>query len=479
MRSLPRFVAPSFQSTVDYVATVGDEVADLSTLAGFEPDPEQRLCLDQIFGMNAEGGVAAFEFAVICARQNLKTGLFKQAALGWLFLDPGARLTIWSAQQFDTSSEAFIELEGMIGATPELSKRVRRVSHTRGAESIETNDGSRLLFKARSKASGRGFSGDRVVFDEALFLKPSHLGALQPLLSARPDPQIVYGSSAGLLDSEVLRGIRDRGRTGKSRRLSYVEWCDPHPNSCDMDGCDHSVGVQGCALDDESRWQLANPQLGRRIKIETIRAERASLPPNEFARERMGWWEDPLTDDEGAVTAAQWAKTITTDAPTGVLSLAIDVAPGHTWSTIMVCGDGVMEMVDRRRGTGWLFDRLPQLCARHGIEAIGLDPAGPAGSILPELERLDVPLLLLDGKESVRACGAIAAAIADGAVHHRGESELLAAAGGASRRPVGDGWKWSRKDSTVDISPLVAATIAHWLWLSRANEPIDPDLHFI
>jgi len=36
-----------------------------------------------------------------------------------------------------------------------------------------------------------------------------------------------------------------------------------------------------------------------------------------------------------------------------------------------------------------------------------------------------------------------------------------------------------RKDSTVDISPLVAATIAHWLWLSRANEPIDPDLHFI
>lgn len=91
---------------------------------------------------------------------------------------------------------------------------------------------------------------------------------------------------------------------------------------------------------------------------------------------------------------------------------------------------------------------------------IGLDPAGPAGSILPELERLDVPLLLLDGKESVRACGAIAAAIADGAVHHRGESELLAAAGGASRRPVGDDWKWSRKDSTVDISPLVAATMA-------------------
>lgn len=89
--------------------------------------------------------------------------------------------------------------------------------------------------------------------------------------------------------------------------------------------------------------------LGRRITIGTLAALRLSMPPEEFAREFMGWWEDPIKDDEGAVTAAQWAETITTDAPTGV-SLALNVAPGHTWSTIMVCGDGVMEMVDRRRG---------------------------------------------------------------------------------------------------------------------------------
>ena len=49
-----------------------------------------------------------------------------------------------------------------------------------------------------------------------------------------------------------------------------------------------------------------------------------------------------------------------------------------------------------------------------------------------------------------------------------GEPALMAAVGGASRRTVGDGWKWSRKDSTVDVSPLVAATYAHWMWLGRA-----------
>jgi hypothetical protein len=32
---------------------------------------------------------------------------------------------------------------------------------------------------------------------------------------------------------------------------------------------------------------------------------------------------------------------------------------------------------------------------------------------------------------------------------------------GARTRPIGDGaWAWGRKHSTVDISPLVAATIA-------------------
>ena len=74
---------------------------------------------------------------------------------------------------------------------------------------------------------------------------------------------------------------------------------------------------------------------------------------------------------------------------------------------------------------------------------------------------------MLDGKDAVRACGALVAGVSEGTVSHRGEPELLAAVGGASRRAVGDGWKWSRKDSTVDISPLVAATYSHWLWLSH------------
>jgi hypothetical protein len=38
----------------------------------------------------------------------------------------------------------------------------------------------------------------------------------------------------------------------------------------------------------------------------------------------------------------------------------------------------------------------------------------------------------------------------------------VAAVRGAVTRPLGDSWVWSRKSSAVDISPLVAVTLAHW-----------------
>jgi hypothetical protein len=33
---------------------------------------------------------------------------------------------------------------------------------------------------------------------------------------------------------------------------------------------------------------------------------------------------------------------------------------------------------------------------------------------------------------------------------------------GATTRPLGDAWAWSRKNSDVDITPLVSCTLAHW-----------------
>jgi hypothetical protein len=50
--------------------------------------------------------------------------------------------------------------------------------------------------------------------------------------------------------------------------------------------------------------------------------------------------------------------------------------------------------------------------------------------------------------------------VTEGTLVHMGSDELRDAVRGARSRPLGDQWAWSRKNSGVDISPLVAATLA-------------------
>lgn len=123
-RPVDELVEPEFFTHPDYVVTLGDEVADLATLAGFAPDPEQRLVLDPMFGLGRDGKRAAKEVVVIGPRQNIKTGPFKQAALGEAFLI-GVELLVWSAHEYDTAHGAFVDLCTLIESTPELDARVK------------------------------------------------------------------------------------------------------------------------------------------------------------------------------------------------------------------------------------------------------------------------------------------------------------------------------------------------------------------
>ena len=467
-------VEPAYRSVPPYERTLGPEVADLARLAGFPPDPEQEALLDAIFAMDAAGRSVAFETAVVVARQNLKTALFQMAALGWMFLTD-QRLIVWSAHEFRTTQEAFRDLDALIGNTDVLRKRVKHVYRGNGDESIELAGDRRLIFKARTKGGGRGLSGDRIILDEAFALQPMHMGALLPTLSARPDPQVVYGSSHGLPESVVLRGIRDRGRPGGDPRLAYLEWCAPPPKDACAAGeqCTHALDTPGCGCDKPELWALANPALGRRITVEHIAAERRAMPPAEFGRERMGWWDDPF-DEQSRISPETWELRADPESQVaGTVALAVDVALDGSVAAIAVGGrraDGLehVETIDHRPGTGWVVDRLVELAGRHRPCATVLDPSGPAGALVPELIERGFAvdpvgeqhrLMLIGAREYAQACGALAAAVVNDRLRHIGQAHLDRAILAAKTRPLADAWAWSRKE-TGDITPLVATSLA-------------------
>jgi hypothetical protein len=89
-----------------------------------------------------------------------------------------------------------------------------------------------------------------------------------------------------------------------------------------------------------------------------------------------------------------------------------------------------------------------------------LDPRSPAGALVPDLIAAGVEPVEVNGTEHAQACGMFFEAATGGWLRHIGQPNLAAALDGATKRPLGDAWAWNRVGSSVDISPLVAVTLA-------------------
>jgi len=440
---------PRVEHVPDYVSSAGDEAVDFCSQVGLILDPWQRHVLTHALGERADGKWSAFEVCALVPRQNGKGALLEARELAGLFLF-GEQLILHSAHEFKTAQEAFRRVLFHIENTPFLSKRVKRVRTSHGEEGIELVSGARLRFVARSTGSGRGFSGDTVILDEAYNLASDGMAALLPTLSARPNPQIWYTSSAGMETSDQLRRVRERGITGNARRLAYFEWSAP----VEAD------------LDDRHAWAQANPALGIRITEEFVESERDAMDDAAFSRERLGIWFDPSAHT--VIDMRRWAELL--DERSMVrdpLVFAVDANPERASAAIAVAGRresdelGHLEVVDARPGTGWLLKRIVELNRRHKPRAWVIDPASSAGSLIPALLEHGIEPDLVSGRELAQACGAFYEAIVENAAfRHLGQRELNDALMGARKRPLGDAWAWHRRRSDIDISPLVAATLA-------------------
>lgn len=442
-------------------------------MAGLYLDPWQEFVLRHALGEREDGKWAAFEVGVTVSRQNGKGGLLEARELTGLFL-LGERLLVHSAHQFDTSLEAFRRLEALIDGTPDFSRRVKRISRSHGEEGIELTKGQRIRFRTRTKGGGRGFTADWLGYDEDMVLPEMAHGATLPTLSARPNPQVWYMGSA--VDQElhehgiVKSRLRARAMRGDDPSLAYFEWSvDAHPE----DITDEMVG-------DPNLWAEANPALGIRISTEHVGREQRSMDPRTFAVERLGagdWYSDEGLDRR-TISQEMWSAIFDAlSASKDPVCFAFDVSPNRSTASISVAGkrpDGLghIEVVEHRKGTGWVVDRLAELVDRHDCVPSRCDSKGPAASLVPALVDAGVPVETLSAAEYAQACGVFFDAVDQKVIRHLGTAELTAAVKNARRRALGDSWAWSRKASTVDISPLVASTLAFWgLQSARPQRP--------
>lgn len=468
---------PRLCSAPPAVTSAGQEAIDLAESAGLILDPWECHALDVGLGEKRDGTWAAFEVGLVVARQNGKGSVLEARELAGLYLF-GEELIVHTAHEFRTSSEAFRRILALIESTPDLDRRVLRVTRAHGDEGIELRGGQRLRYLARTGGSGRGFTGDVVILDEAYNIPDSALSALLPTMATRPNPQLWYASSAvdqtTHLHGMVLARVRRRGLAGDDPSLAYLEY------SVDAELDDPEL--EATARDAQS-WAQANPGLGIRIPADHVEREHRSMSLRTFAVERLSIGDWPADEDERetVIDLDLWRSLADLrSAPQDPVAFAVDISPDRT-AAIAVAGrrvDGLLhvEVADHRVGTGWVVGRLAEMVARWKPVAVVLDPTGPAGALLAELREAGVDLTLTGARDMAQACGGFYNAVQDQLVRHRGQAVLDAALKGAAKRTLGEAWAWSRRNSTTDISPLVAVTLARFGLVSteRPAAPAPP-----
>jgi len=423
-----------------------DTALDLASIAGLDLYPWQENVLRTAMMRSPAGRWAASEVAVVVPRQNGKGSILEVRQVWGLF--NGEKLQLHSAHEFKTCYEHFRRVRDLVESSPLLLDQVAIIRTGAGDQAIELKNGCRIRFIARSRSSGRGFTADVVYLDEAFELSDATMGALLPALSARPDPQVWYTSSAPHRDSTVLHRLRSRGLTGDDPRLYYAEWSAP----VDADPADPEF------------WAMANPSLGLRINEERIDTAQRSLDPAEFAREHLGIPEEPDGNAAAIIPLEQWEALTDPGVIVTPPVIALDVSPDRKWSTFAVAGrrdDGLLqvEIPDRRPGTAHVVERAKEFHRDHGVP-IRIEKGGPAGSFYTLLVEAGVPVEEVSTADHARATGQMIDAVVSGNLRHTGGVYLRAAIVGATLRHTGDADLWSRRSSKVDITPLVAATLA-------------------
>jgi hypothetical protein len=347
--------------------------------------------------------------------------------------------------------------------------RFYRPRLTNGHEALRFKNGSLQALLATTQKAGHGGTIDLGILDEAFAHADARLEqALKPAMITRPQPQLWVVSTAGTPDkSPYLWGKVDIGRNavdgGLTGSVAYFEW-SAHD---DLDPADPET------------WWSCMPALGYTVTEEAVASDFASMELGEFERAYLNRWKTAMT--EPVIPLAVWNSLVDEHSvPLDPVCFAFDVSP-ERYASIAAAGrraDGKVhvEVIDRRHGTAWLPDRLAELVKVHRPVAVVCDAVGPAGSVLAALEQKRVKVVTVTAQEHARACGMLYDLATepdehgDRTLRHLGDPDLLTALDGACKRPLGDAWAWSRKTSSVDISPLVAVTLALWGASSRRRK---------
>lgn len=281
-------------------------------------------------------------------------------------------------------------------------------------------------------------------------------------------------SSAGLVSSAQLRRLRDRGRHAKDKRLAYVEY-GAKRRACLRSDCTHLAGSEGCVLDDRDLWWQSNCALwAGRITEESLEDQRNSMPPAEFMREFLSWWEDP-EELGGAIPLARWLGLADPGAERGTdVVFGIDVTEDRSaWiaSAWRRPDGGVQVMLTNEpveKPEPMPVHRMVEEVQR--LTAQWRAPVVTPPAFADEFDRAGVQFIKATGADFAVACGSLVDAVTTGMVHHGNQVALSDGIKAARWRSAGtQGERAFQLKGCPEVGPAAAVVRALHGLAEQAN----------
>lgn len=460
------------------VSTAWPSVEAKSRELGIRYHLWQEGCGRAILAKRADGLYAAGIGGVVLSipRQVGKTFLIGGIVFALCLLHPGLTV-IWTAHALKTAGETFRSMQGM-ARRKAIAPHVSKIVLGSGDEAIEFHNGSRILFGARERGFGLGFTlVDVLVLDEAQRVTEKAMDDLIPTTNQAPNPLIfLIGTPPRPTDNgEVFSARRREALSGESDDMVYVEF------SADA-GTDPAKWPKGHL--DWDQVAKANPSFPRHTPRAAVLRMFKNLGLASFRREGLGVW-DADGRKPSLIRADQWADLATDEPPTtgdlvyGVkfsldgLTVALSVARCPVDGPIHVEG---IETRPTTGGVSWLVDWL---AARHAkARRIVIDGKAGSAGLVAALRAAGVPeqtIVTPTTDQVIAAHSMLLEAVEAGEVSHFDQADLNDSVGCAEKRKIGTagGWGWSPINGG-DVTLIESVTFAYWAAKTSKRKPAKP-----
>ncbi|QTX04118.1 terminase large subunit domain-containing protein [Agromyces archimandritae] len=449
-RFSPPLVA-GFPSHGDWLLRLVDLVWRLPDGSPIDLDPWQRWLIRAALEVYPDGHPRAGELRyrqvlISVSRQNGKSVLGAIFGLYGLVREAGA-LVIGIASSAEQARIIYARLLSVIRGNRQLAARFKRLTDTRGIQSV---DGGRYEIKPSKSAAVQGLDLTVGLADELHLTKRELWSDMVNGTAARRNGIVIGLTTAGDETSELLidlYGIAD----DPPERFGFFIWEAPEAR---VPADDETLGRYLVA---------ASPGLAcGRLDLETAISDVRGMAEADVIRYRLNRF---TSSTNAFITATLWAsrRRRTGEFPAGRAIFAIDRTPDWGFASIVATVKAgeltAAELVASIAKP--TLSQLVNVCvdlARHQPLTFAMD--GYALKDLgAELKKRGLPVWIATQGDVMGASALLYAKLAAGQLEHDGAELLNLQAPRTVRKNVGDGFRISRKDSSIEIDGIMALAL--------------------